>query len=135
MRKYRLMRIVSMILITVSAFLIMPIANGEQPLTENSLLNLFVIIAIGVFFSIFIFKETFEKQYKKEKSEKDERYFRNRNTFSFYFIIVSAILVPILLTVLSTQEKVQVSLSSLAIGYIVICFFYMFCLEIIQRKA
>ncbi|MBM5695881.1 hypothetical protein D8Y04_11805 [Listeria seeligeri] len=60
MRKYRLMRIVSMILITVSAFLIMPIANGEQPLTENSLLDLFVIVAIGVFFSIFIFKETFE---------------------------------------------------------------------------
>ncbi|WP_203573465.1 2'-O-methyl transferase [Listeria ivanovii] len=113
----------------------MPIANGEQPLTENSLLDLFVIVAIGVFFSIFIFKETFEKQYKKEKSEKDERYFRNRNTFSFYFIIISAILVPILLTVLSTQKKVQVSLSSLAIGYIVICFFYMFCLEIIQRKA
>ncbi|MGC9340394.1 hypothetical protein [Listeria ivanovii] len=83
----------------------MPIANGEQPLTENSLLDLFVIVAIGVFFSIFIFKETFEKQYKKEKSEKDERYFRNRNTFSFYFIIISAILVPILLTVLSAKEK------------------------------
>ncbi|PZF88749.1 2'-O-methyl transferase [Listeria ivanovii] len=135
MKKYHFMRIISSTFIIAYAFLLLPITRGKQPLAENNPILLFSAIIIGTISSIFMFKETIEKQYKKEKTEKDERYFKNRNTFSFYFVIVLAIILPIFMIIVSTQHHLQISLSSLAIGYFVISFFYMICLEIIQRKA
>ncbi|MBC6296128.1 2'-O-methyl transferase [Listeria sp. FSL L7-1517] len=135
MKKYQFMRIVSLTFMVIICFFLLPITRGEQPSTVNDFLILIPAIIVGSVFSIFIFKETFEKQYKKEKTEKDERYYKNRNTFSFYFVIALAIILPIFMAILNTQHHLQISLSSLAIGYFIISFFYMICLEIIQRKA
>lgn len=70
MKKYHFMRIISSTFIIAYAFLLLPITRGEQPLAENNPILLFSAIIIGTISSIFMFKETIEKQYKKRRQKK-----------------------------------------------------------------
>ncbi|MCH3138987.1 2'-O-methyl transferase, partial [Listeria monocytogenes] len=81
-----------------------------------------IAAVIGTLSSVFLSEEKTQREYEKEKLEKDERYINNRKTFSYYLFIVLALTIPIVLIVLNLYGIEQLSISSVTIIFLIFCF-------------
>ncbi|EFR88647.1 conserved hypothetical protein [Listeria marthii FSL S4-120] len=84
--------------------------------------------------TVFGSKNTIKKQFEEDKVEKDERYLKNRNIFSYYFVISLGVFIPIILGFASIIDVKQLSLSNIATIFLIISIVYLVAIEVIRRK-
>ncbi|MBC2126765.1 hypothetical protein [Listeria marthii] len=134
MKRYSLHRIISTLLLMVYVVSILSIMRGEKPFETTNFLEFILIGIIVVSITVFGSKNTIKKQFEEDKVEKDERYLKNRNIFSYYFIILLGLLIPIILVFASIIGMKQLSLSNIATTFFIISIVYMVAIEVIKRK-
>ncbi|MBC2199801.1 2'-O-methyl transferase [Listeria welshimeri] len=136
MRQYKVKRVLTIIVACLYSFMLMRIVQGVN-LFGDMVTVIVVVLAIltGSTGTLLLSKDKAQEEYVKDKLEKDERYINIRKTFSFYFIIVVAGIIPIILVLLNLNGIEQVSLSSLAIFLIAISLIYTIMLDIIRKKV
>ncbi|MBC2246396.1 2'-O-methyl transferase [Listeria seeligeri] len=134
MKRYNINRIIITILLMVYVVSILSIIKGEQPFESTNFLEFVIIGIIVVSITVFASKDTLKKQFEEDKVEKDERYLKNRGAFSYYFIILLGLLIPIILGLASFIGMEQLSLSNVAVLFLIIGIVYMLAIEVIKRK-
>lgn len=134
MKRYSIHRIISTILLMVYVVSVLSIMKGEKPFETNNFLEFILIGVIVVSITVFGSKDTIKKQFKEDKVEKDERYLKNRNIFSYYFIIFLGLSIPLVLVFASFSGMEQLSLSIIATIFFIIAIIYMVAIEVIKRK-
>ncbi|PZF88058.1 2'-O-methyl transferase [Listeria ivanovii] len=134
MKRYSINRIIITILLMVYVVSILSIIKGEQPFESTNFLEIVIIGIIVVSITVFASKDTLKKQFEEDKVEKDERYLKNRGVFSYYFIILLGLLIPIILGSASFIRMKQLSLSNVAVLFLIIGIVYMLAIEVIKRK-
>lgn len=134
MKRYSIHRIISTILLMVYVVSVLSIMKGEKPFETNNFLEFILIGVIVVSITVFGSKDTIKKQFKEDKVEKDERYLKNRNIFSYYFIIFLGLSIPLVLVFASFLGMEQLSLSIIATIFFIIAIIYMVAIEVIKRK-
>ncbi|MBC1693582.1 2'-O-methyl transferase [Listeria welshimeri] len=136
MRQYKVKRVLTIIVACFYSFMLMRIVQGVNLFGDMVTVIVVVLaILIGSTGTLLLSKDKAQEEYVKDKLEKDERYINIRKTFSFYFIIVVAGIIPIILVLLNLNGIEQVSLSSLAIFLIAISLIYTIMLDIIRKKV
>lgn len=136
MRQYKVKRVLTIIVACLYSFMLMRIVQGVNLFGDMVTVIVVVLaILIGSTGTLLLSKDKAQEEYVKDKLEKDERYINIRKTFSFYFIIVVAGIIPIILVLLNLNGVEQVSLSSLAIFLIAISLIYTIMLDIIRKKV
>lgn len=136
MRQYKVKRVLTIIVACLYSFMLMRIVQGVNLFGDMVTVIVVVLaILIGSTGTLLLSKDKAQEEYVKGKLEKDERYINIRKTFSFYFIIVVAGIIPIILVLLNLNGIEQVSLSSLAIFLIAISLIYTIMLDIIRKKV
>ncbi|CAK19798.1 2'-O-methyl transferase [Listeria welshimeri] len=136
MRQYKVKRVLTIIVACLYSFMLMRIVQGVNLFGDMVTVIVVVLaILIGSTGTLLLSKDKAQEEYVKDKLEKDERYINIRKTFSFYFIIVVAGIIPIILVLLNLNGIEQVSLSSLAIFLIAISLIYTIMLDIIRKKV
>ncbi|MBC1361923.1 2'-O-methyl transferase [Listeria welshimeri] len=136
MRQYKVKRVLTIIVACLYSFMLMRIVQGVNLFGDMVTVIVVVLaILIGSTGTLLLSKDKAQEEYVKDKLEKDERYINIRKTFSFYFIIVVAGIIPIILVLLNLNGIEQVSLSSLAIFLIAISLIYTIMLGIIRKKV
>ncbi|MBC1368249.1 2'-O-methyl transferase [Listeria welshimeri] len=136
MRQYKVKRVLTIIVACLYSFMLMRIVQGVNLFGDMMTVIVVVLaILIGSTGTLLLSKDKAQEEYVKDKLEKDERYINIRKTFSFYFIIVVAGIIPIILVLLNLNGIEQVSLSSLAIFLIAISLIYTIMLDIIRKKV
>ncbi|MBC6125085.1 2'-O-methyl transferase [Listeria welshimeri] len=136
MRQYKVKRVLTIIVACLYSFMLMRIVQGVNLFGDMVTVIVVVLaILIGSTGTLLLSKDKAQEEYVKDKLEKDERYINIRKTFSFYFIIVVAGIIPIILVLLNLNGIEQVSLSSLAIFLIAISLIYIIMLDIIRKKV
>ncbi|MBF2444086.1 2'-O-methyl transferase [Listeria welshimeri] len=136
MRQYKVKRVLTIIVACLYSFMLMRIVQGVNLFGDMVTIIVVVLaILIGSTGTLLLSKDKAQEEYVKDKLEKDERYINIRKTFSFYFIIVVAGIIPIILVLLNLNGIEQVSLSSLAIFLIAISLIYTIMLDIIRKKV
>ncbi|MBC2006399.1 2'-O-methyl transferase [Listeria welshimeri] len=136
MRQYKVKRVLTIIVACLYSFMLMRIVQGVNLFGDMVMVIVVVLaILIGSTGTLLLSKDKAQEEYVKDKLEKDERYINIRKTFSFYFIIVVAGIIPIILVLLNLNGIEQVSLSSLAIFLIAISLIYTIMLDIIRKKV
>ncbi|MBC1543053.1 hypothetical protein QJV14_05590 [Listeria cossartiae subsp. cayugensis] len=134
MKRYSIHRIISTLLLMVYVVSILSIMRGEKPFETTNFLEFILIGIIVVSITVFGSKNTIKKQFEEDKVEKDERYLKNRNIFSYYFIILLGLLIPIILVFASIIGMKQLSLSNIATTFFIFSIVYMVAIEVIKRK-
>lgn len=134
MKAYSMKRIVRTIIIIVYTFLLLSIIEDRKPFENISIVGAIIAILAGSLIGIFLFKERINKQYKEEKRERDERYVRNKNAFSYFFLLIIALLFPIFMGILSIQGIQQISIKHLALVFVMACLIYVSILGVIKKK-
>lgn len=134
MKRYSIHRIISTILLMVYVVSVLSIMKGEKPFETNNFLEFILIGVIVVSITVFGSKDTIKKQFKEDKVEKDERYLKNRNIFSYYFIIFLGLSIPLVLVFASFLGMEQLSLSIIATIFFIIAIIYMVAIEVIKRR-
>ncbi|MBC1671739.1 hypothetical protein HB950_05370 [Listeria welshimeri] len=134
MKRYSIHRIISTILLMVYVVSVLSIMKGEKPFETNNFLEFILIGVIVVSITVFGSKDTIKKQFKEDKVEKDERYLKNRNIFSYYFIIFLGLSIPFVLVFASFSGMEQLSLSIIATIFFIIAIIYMVAIEVIKRR-
>ncbi|MBC2254607.1 2'-O-methyl transferase [Listeria ivanovii] len=134
MKRYSINRIIITILLMVYVVSILSIIKGERPFESTNFLEFVIIGIIVVSITVFASKDNLKKQFEEDKVEKDERYLKNRGVFSYYFIILLGLLIPIILGSASFIGMKQLSLSNVAVLFLIIGIVYMLAIEVIKRK-
>ncbi|MCD2252607.1 2'-O-methyl transferase [Listeria marthii] len=134
MKKYTINRIISTLLLMIYVVSILAIIKGEKPFETTNFLEFILIGVIVVSLTVFGSKNTIKKQFEEDKVEKDERYLKNRNIFSYYFVISLGVFIPIILGFASIIGVKQLSLSNIATIFLIISIVYMVAIEVIRRK-
>ncbi|MCD2246528.1 2'-O-methyl transferase [Listeria marthii] len=134
MKKYTINRIISTLLLMIYVVSILAIIKGEKPFETTNFLEFILIGVIVVSLTVFGSKNTIKKQFEEDKVEKDERYLKNRNIFSYYFVIFLGLFIPIILGFASIIGVKQLSLSNIATISLIISIVYMVAIEVIRRK-
>ncbi|MBC1977489.1 2'-O-methyl transferase [Listeria marthii] len=134
MKKYTINRIIITLLLMIYVVSILAIIKGEKPFETTNFLEFMLIGVIVVSLTVFGSKNTIKKQFEEDKVEKDERYLKNRNIFSYYFVISLGVFIPIILGFASIIDVKQLSLSNIATIFLIISIVYLVAIEVIRRK-
>ncbi|MBF2516204.1 2'-O-methyl transferase [Listeria marthii] len=134
MKKYTINRIIITLLLMIYVVSILAIIKGEKPFETTNFSEFMLIGVIVVSLTVFGSKNTIKKQFEEDKVEKDERYLKNRNIFSYYFVISLGVFIPIILGFASIIDVKQLSLSNIATIFLIISIVYLVAIEVIRRK-
>lgn len=134
MKKYTMYRIIRTVIFLIYAAFILPIISGEKPFEQTNIIGYILVTIIAVGFAAFFDRKKIEKQSREEMKERDERYIKNRNTFSYYFMIALGLVIPPVIVVLRSVGNIHIQISDIALLFLIVSFIYMISIEIIRRK-
>lgn len=134
MKKYTMYRIIRTVIFLIYAASILPIISGEKPYAQTNIIGYILVTIIAVGFAAFFDRKKTEKQSREEMKERDERYIKNRNTFSYYFMIALGLVIPPVIVVLRSVGNIHIQISDIALLFLIVSFIYMISIEIIRRK-